>query len=753
MSLFLFFDTIHFMKKIAFWFLFAATVLSFLTPFWVSRDLLFPFITSKAFYLRILVELGLPFFLYLILADPTLRPSYKNPLHISVVLFLLFNLVSAFAGIDPHKAIWGNFERMGGVFYIAHLVLLYFYVVVLSKAGDKWLKYLCLANVVIASLLSVYGILEVLGMPPWVPDPSLPGRVSATLGNPIFLPSYLIPILFLTLFWGFRKKAFVRAAYFFAAGLQLIAIYLSATRGATLGLLAGGVIAGLAILYLAPRGRMKTWGSVAAALALWIFILLYANSSRLPQGSFARRIFELKDSNTQARLIQWQTALKGFRDYPLFGVGPENYYVLANKYFNPDIYNYDPSWFDKPHNYLLEVLTTGGVFGFAAYLAILFFCARAFFLVFRRGGVSLKEFWALLAGLLVYQVQNLFVFDTVSASMSFFIFLGVGGFLQEKLLLSQPAAKTVALPPGSFAQAIFALTAIFTAWAVYALNVLPLQAAKNVNYGYAYGVSDPTKAQNYFQAAVNQSFNFDQGETASKYQEFAGNLLNQAAGKTSTTTVDNISQSAILALQNVLNKNPHNPIYWEELGNLYMTRAYVLRLPLDPGAEDALNTAMDLAPRRTEAMSAIIQLYMMQNRGSDAVNLGRRMLELNPKNQSNRWEMAAVFAQTGHEQEALSLAEGLIAEGYQFPNTGLFSWMLASYQKQKAWDKAIVVYQAAIKQDQNNADWYIGLVQAYFLNGDLAKAQNLAEKLVQADASLAEKLKPFLPASQGAPVQ
>ena len=41
--------------------------LALLTPFWVFKDLLFPYITSKAYFLRITVELALPFYVYLVL--------------------------------------------------------------------------------------------------------------------------------------------------------------------------------------------------------------------------------------------------------------------------------------------------------------------------------------------------------------------------------------------------------------------------------------------------------------------------------------------------------------------------------------------------------------------------------------------------------------------------------------------------------------------------------------------------------------
>jgi hypothetical protein len=103
-------------------------VLTWLAPFLVFRDLLFPYITSKAFFMRVLVELMLPLYAYLLLTRPELRPDLRrNRLHQAVLAFLFFSLLAALFGVNPLKSFWGNFERMGGWYYLLHLTLLYFY--------------------------------------------------------------------------------------------------------------------------------------------------------------------------------------------------------------------------------------------------------------------------------------------------------------------------------------------------------------------------------------------------------------------------------------------------------------------------------------------------------------------------------------------------------------------------------------------------------------------------------------------------
>ncbi|MEK7161304.1 MAG: hypothetical protein AAB729_01285 [Patescibacteria group bacterium] len=114
------------MKKFIQWVFFSLVVLSLTASWWVFKDLLFPYVTSKAFFFRICIELALPLYIYLLLENKQLRPNWKNPLHIAVMAFLVVNIISSFSGVDVIRSLWGNFERMGGAFYLGHLTLLYF---------------------------------------------------------------------------------------------------------------------------------------------------------------------------------------------------------------------------------------------------------------------------------------------------------------------------------------------------------------------------------------------------------------------------------------------------------------------------------------------------------------------------------------------------------------------------------------------------------------------------------------------------
>ena len=67
---------------------------------------------------------------------------------------------------------------------------------------------------------------------------------------------------------------------------------------------------------------------------------------------------------------------------------------------------------------------------------------------------GLAEFCFLLTAFLAYQIQNLFVFDTVPASLMFFAFAGFAGYIwgiakSEKKNKTEPSAKGLGLDRGT----------------------------------------------------------------------------------------------------------------------------------------------------------------------------------------------------------------------------------------------------------------------------------------------------------------
>jgi O-antigen ligase len=366
-----------------------------------------PFITIKVLFFQGLVDLALPFYLYLVLKNPQYRPDLKNVLTLSILAYFGISLISGVFGVNFGQSFWGTPARGSGIFNLAHYTLFYFYILMLAKISGNWISSLTKSLIWIGTVASAYALAVRIGFPRLFAESYWP-RPSSFMGNPIFFASFLIVPIFLAVLIAItEERKLWRWIYAVLAVLMLAGVYVSKTRGAYVGL-AGGIFAA-ALWYFWFTAKNKTKKVGLAGLLLVAVAVIFAGAH-----------YKFTDNDSQARLIQWKSALRGFSERPVLGTGPENYYIVANEYFNPVIYNFDSEWWDKPHNTWLETLVTTGVLGLAAYLVVLCAALWGLWKAYRGQILSLEESSLLLAALVAYQVQNLFVFDTASASLKLF---------------------------------------------------------------------------------------------------------------------------------------------------------------------------------------------------------------------------------------------------------------------------------------------------------------------------------------------
>lgn len=733
-------------KKFVFFVFQALVFLSLLTPFWVFKDLLFPYVTSKAFYFRIVVEAALPFYVYLLFSDKALRPKIKNWLNISVLTFLALNIVSAFLGDNILKSFWGNFERMGGVFYLAHLTALYFYILLLAQTGGSRLKRVLQAMILLAAIVALNGISGYLGGPILIADPSLPARASSVFGNPIYFPSYLILPMFLSAFFALREeKRGLKILYWLGFVFMLTGVYISGTRGALVGLVAAAFVSVVVYLFFSKNRRVKLIGGIGATVFVILLGLAFSQGSRFAEGSLLRRLTQLDDSNSQARLIQWKTALKGFKDSSWFGIGPENYYIIADKYYNPQIYKYDPSWFDKPHNYLLEILVTDGVFGFGAYLCILIFGILGLYSALKNELIDLPEAVLLFCGFMAYQAQNLFVFDSVSSSLAFYLFLGFIGYLYWEGGQLRPVAKfsgqdkktNFNLP--ALPATIGFVSGLIMLYVLYVGNIYGIRAAKATNFGFVYALADPQKSYDYFQTAINLPFNFDPLETSGRFADSAVNLLrNPPTGQ--SDFVMKYFNSALTYEEQVNSEISNDPISLQRLVNLYLSEAIVSKQPLNPKAQKVLDKALALAPLRPELETLQARIYLFQNQTDKAEQVLKTLVDNFPSNLGAKMQFALFYNYTDRQQQAVVLAEQALDAGYQPSQAQDVLWLFEYYVQNHNMDKALAVLELAEKAEPESLD----VARAYVQIGNNNKARYIATQAETLNPNLKGEAEAFI---------
>jgi O-antigen ligase/Tfp pilus assembly protein PilF len=705
----------------------------------------FPYITGKAFYFRIVIELALPFYLFLILSKTSLRPRIKNWLNLAVGVFFLANLVSSFFGANPTRSLWGNFERMGGTFYLLHLVLLYFYVQLLGQAGGVYLKRFLQAFVGVATLVTLNGLSGWVHGPTFSTDLSLPDRVSSTFGNPIFFASYLIVPLFLAIYFAFSEDHKVwKILFSIMAVLQLIGIYSSGTRGALVGLVVAILAGGMTYISLNKSLKSRKYVGLILCTILVILGLFFTFQSKLSTGGSFSRLVNFHDNNTKARLIQWKMALQGFKDRPVFGVGSENYYVIANQYYNPEIVKYDSSWFDKPHNYLLEILVTNGIFGLLTYLGMFILALYGLWKAYKAELIGLFEMCLLLSAIIAYQVQNLTVFDTVSASVAFYIALGLVAYMWTESVKSLSVEKKETTENSNDLKIwLFIIGSVIMLYVIYVSNFNSMQVAKRINFGTSYSDYDLQKAADYFQSALAVPYNLDPRETANRYSDFVAKIAGSDLATTKPDFVLEQMNKATSYQRAITEKTKNDPILYLRLAVDEINLAQFQK----QGAGASLETvdkAIALAPKRSEVYQVKLQIVGNQKDWANAVSLGEKIVEYNPYSLEFRWQLVMLLYLNDQIDKAVKLADETVAAGYKFTKLQQFSWYIQYYEKQKDYTKTAPLLEKAIELEPNEIGLYVDLAQTYAKLGDYSHARALAKQVAVTDPSLKKQMEEFI---------
>src|SRR3989338_7087832 len=277
-----------------------------LTPLWVWSAFLFPFITSKIIYFRILLELAVAVYIPLALKYPEIRPRW-NWLTKAVWIYMGIILITSIFGVNFSKSFMGTIERGEGIVTLLHFTAFFTMLPAVFRSKADWTKYLtaALAMIVFVGLVGLIQIgctnengVQIEGFLCDRVPPTQGVRISATIGNASFFAAFMLFGVFLSWLLGLQKKEnspkdLSRGSIWAAGGFALA--YLAPKFFPTLpgffGILIfsfayGAIMYGLYRLFLGSK-----WSSFAAiifsifilietqtrggAIALYLTVLLY----------------------------------------------------------------------------------------------------------------------------------------------------------------------------------------------------------------------------------------------------------------------------------------------------------------------------------------------------------------------------------------------------------------------------------------------------------------------------------------------
>jgi tetratricopeptide (TPR) repeat protein len=339
----------------------------------------------------------------------TLRGFVRVPLVLPVAGLVVVYLIATIFSVSPQASLWGSYQRLQGTFTtFSYLVL---FAAVAGNLRRRAQVERALTVAIISSLpVSLYGIIQHYRLDPlpWGGDTTL--RVTANMGNAIFLAAYLImtaPIALgrvVTSFHGIltdddpRQLPFnvTRAAlYIFIFSVNLVAIWHTGSRGPWLGLLAGFFFF-FVLLSLHWRARALTLGTIGLAALLAVFLGVLnipsgplENIRQMPGIGRLGQVFETEGGTGRVRVLIWQGVVELMTPHtpletpdgspdrwnalrPLIGYGPEALYVAFNRFYPPDLAHYEArnASPDRSHNETFDALAFTGLLGLAVYMAL-----------------------------------------------------------------------------------------------------------------------------------------------------------------------------------------------------------------------------------------------------------------------------------------------------------------------------------------------------------------------------------------------
>ena len=691
-------------KQIARWVALGALFLVPLAPLIVANSFFFPFITGKAFYFRILVEVAVAAWAVLAFLDRAYRPRLSL-VGVVVLAFIAWMFVADSFALNAQKAFWSNFERMEGWVLLAHLGGFFVASSAVLRVERKWRAWF-LTSLAVAVVVSLYALGQLVD-PKDFPIHQGSTRIDASLGNSAYLAIYLLFNVFIALWLALTERAaWLKWSLVALALVEGILIFFTGTRGAIVGLV--GALALATALTAITAGR-RARGYAAAALVLIVLLTgsfyLVRDSSFVQENYILERVASISIDDLRVRFMIWDMAFDGFSVGPktvVLGWGQEGFNYVFNRFYNPALYGQEP-WFDRAHNAFIDWLIAGGAPAFLLFIALF---GSAIWLLWTRSELSRAERIALTAALIGYGIHDLAVFDNLYSYVYLFAILA----LIDSQVARPIAALERAPEPDASAGMTYALpiAIICAATAVWLVNVPGMRVATGLITAISPSASSPaTNIAAFEDLARHPAF---------AVQEIREQLVNYASTVVQEPSVASEvkQQVSTLAIEEMKKQVAAYPL--DTRGHLQLSYAY--RAGGD--AQSALAAALEaakLSPTKEDVWITVGTLEWDIGDLEAAEQDFDKAYALAPGNADLASYAAAGAYAAGHAAKGDATLEAA------FGTTTVDSQVLAfSYYRSKDWPRLIRL--SALRASAPGADFqaFFALAAAHYTAGDRAAA-------------------------------
>lgn len=738
-------------------------ILATITPFVIVDKMFFPFITGKAFYFRILVEIAALLYIVWAMVDKSVRPRL-TPVAITVSVFLgALTLATVFA-VDPLKSFWSNYERMEGLILFIHLAAYFLIAGSVMKIKEGWWKWFFNVSMVLSVFVGIDAFVD------FYSDPNRVGyRIFGNLGNSSYLGVYAMIHVFIALFFiirtvgnktiktVFNEGLWVSLGFYSLIGIfNLVVLFNTGTRGSFIGLVAGLFVGSLLIAFTERKNIMlRNIGIVITTISILFVVALGMgkNTEFVKKSDMLSRFaelvtFDLKKvlaEQGKSRNLLWGMAWQGVKEKPAMGWGLDNFHYVFAEQYDPAMYGQE-QWFDRAHNVFMDWLTQAGFLGFFAYLSLF---GSALFVIWKKREdehadkifiLSSGERAILTGALIAYMGHNLFVFDNLSSYVMFFSFLafvhqyGVQGtrigaaktvVKHDSKHESKPAhVKDAAysdMNEGLFMAGVMIVLALFS-YTIFTFNIKPILANGELIESLRPATLDP-KTKKVVATTAKSKFEHLQASIAYNTMtnsEQVEQLADRGAELMSAANVTNeYKESAHKYITEqyakVFNRTPQDP------RPAFFYAIYLQKVGLINDAVLAAERVVSLSPNKQSFLTFYGSLLLQTGDNPKALAQMEKAYTLDEANVDAKYMFAAALVQNGRYFDAEKIA---------LENFSVFAinpYVIDAYARTNQANRLINLIKKQIQVEPINLDLQSALASIYMRNGNASEAISTLE--------------------------
>jgi O-antigen ligase len=646
-------------------------IASLLVPVIVPTGFFFPYVVPRNIFFRVATEIGTLILVWGLCFDGDELDLRFEPIFWALAAFVAATLLSALFSPARDHSLFGDFERMGGVWAWLHLALFF---LVLRTLRDKEWSWVLNAALIVSIFVSLDAILEHSRLSPsTLFSDAMLSASSSTVGNSGLLAAYLLFAVVLAAYLASTSARF-RLLYLSAGGINLLGLVFAENRSTVIGLVLGALTGSVIFAALQTASRRR-WIAPISAIALAALVLAISAGLRtFPTSALARHtptvLQRLALTNPagadESRTMQWRAAIDGFKDRPLFGYGPENHNLVWSTHFDPGIYRLDTDIYDRTHNQYLELLATTGLIGALTFLAIWLAIAVTLTRAYRDERLSAASL-AILCGLQVaYAVYLFFWFVDLNSTMLWILFAALIASRENPYSVVRPAIEPRQVPRRIPVAVAFS-SVLLVAAALYAEAYAPLRANLALaRVDASRGSARETLAEFDLLASAPGP---QTAHTPLIMGQYLASLHPRYAEMRRSPSERRMLESAFaradLAFRQEIHRDTLNDRLYTHQASLLLDAAsfYGSRVRVDD-AIVSLHRAIDLSPHRIQQRMLLASVYTEDRDYDRARSVLEDAVLADPDLGEPRYALAENYLKYGKSDSALAMLESSLRHGY-----------------------------------------------------------------------------------------